>query len=349
MSGNLAEIMTDTAAKHGDRPAYKLDDVVVTWAAVDEGSARVAGLLRAKGMQPGDRVGVMLPNVPYFPIAYYGILRAGGTVVPMNVLLKGREVSFYLQDPGAKLLLSWEGFLEAAAQGAEEAGAEVIAVAPGAFEKLLGEVEPVREMADVADDDTAVILYTSGTTGKPKGAELTHHNLRHNAEVSVSTLLEMTERDVLLGALPLFHSFGQTVSMNCSTLVGACLTLIPRFEPGKALEVIERDRVTVFAGVPTMYSAMLNHPDRDAVDVSCLRLCVSGGAAMPEQVMRSFEEALGCKILEGYGLSETSPVASFNHPHEERKPGSIGTPISGVEMKCVDEDDKELAQGDVGE
>jgi long-chain acyl-CoA synthetase len=349
MSGNLAEIMTDTAAKHGDRPAYKLDDVVVTWAAVDEGSARVAGLLRAKGMQPGDRVGVMLPNVPYFPIAYYGILRAGGTVVPMNVLLKGREVSFYLQDPGAKLLLSWEGFLEAAAQGAEEAGAEVIAVAPGAFEKLLGEVEPVREMADVADDDTAVILYTSGTTGKPKGAELTHDNLRHNAEVSVSTLLEMTERDVLLGALPLFHSFGQTVSMNCSTLVGACLTLIPRFEPGKALEVIERDRVTVFAGVPTMYSAMLNHPDRDAVDVSCLRLCVSGGAAMPEQVMRSFEEALGCKILEGYGLSETSPVASFNHPDRERKPGSIGTPIDGVEMRVAGENDEDVAQGEVGE
>ncbi|MEY2533613.1 MAG: long-chain acyl-CoA synthetase, partial [bacterium] len=314
MSGNLAAIMIETAARHGDRPAYKLDDVVVPWSAVDEGSARVAGLLREKGMQPGDRVGVMLPNVPYFPIAYYGILRAGGVVVPMNVLLKGREVSFYLQDPGAKLLLCWEGFTEAAAQGAEEAGAEVITVAPGEFEKLLGGVEAVREVAEVADDDTAVILYTSGTTGKPKGAELTHDNLRRNAAVSVETLLKMDERDVLLGALPLFHTFGQTVCMNCSTLVGACLTMIPRFDPGKALEIIERDQVTVFAGVPTMYTAMLNHPDHGSVDVSCLRLCVSGGAAMPEQVMRSFEHEFGCTILEGYGLSETSPVASFNHP-----------------------------------
>jgi long-chain acyl-CoA synthetase len=154
---------------------------------------------------------------------------------------------------------------------------------------------------------------------------------------------------VLLGALPLFHSFGQTVCMNCSALVGACLTMIPRFEPGKALEIIERDQVTVFAGVPTMYSAMLHHPDRDAVDVSCLRLCVSGGAAMPEQVMRSFEEAFDCKILEGYGLSETSPVASFNHPDRDRKPGSIGTPIEGVEMRVADENDEDVAQGEVGE
>jgi long-chain acyl-CoA synthetase len=349
MSGNLAAIMIETAARHGDRPAYKLDDVVVPWSAVDEGSARVAGLLREKGMQPGDRVGVMLPNVPYFPIAYYGILRAGGVVVPMNVLLKGREVSFYLQDPGAKLLLCWEGFTEAAAQGAEEAGAEVITVAPGEFEKLLGGVEAVREVAEVADDDTAVILYTSGTTGKPKGAELTHDNLRRNAAVSVETLLKMDERDVLLGALPLFHTFGQTVCMNCSTLVGACLTMIPRFDPGKALEIIERDQVTVFAGVPTMYTAMLNHPDHGSVDVSCLRLCVSGGAAMPEQVMRSFEQEFGCTILEGYGLSETSPVASFNHPDKDRKPGSIGTPIAGVEMKVVDENDEDVAQGEVGE
>jgi long-chain acyl-CoA synthetase len=349
MSGNLASVMTETAARHGDRPAYKLDDVVVPWAAVDEGSARVAGLLRSKGMQPGDRVGVMLPNVPYFPLLYYGILRAGGVVVPMNVLLVGREVGFYLEDPGAKLLFCWEGFTEAAATGAEAAGAEMITVAPGAFEKLLGAAEPVREVAEVDAEDTAVILYTSGTTGKPKGAELTHRNLRRNAEVSVTTLLRMTEEDVLLGALPLFHSFGQTVCMNCSALVGACLTMIPRFDPGKALEIVERDRVTVFAGVPTMYTAMLNHPGHERVDVSSLRACVSGGASMPEQIMRSFEEEFGCTILEGYGLSETSPVASFNHPDRERKPGSIGTPIDGVEMKVVDDEDNEVAPGEVGE
>jgi long-chain acyl-CoA synthetase len=349
MSGNLASLMTETAARHGDRPAYKLDDTVVPWAAVDEASARLAGLLREKGMQAGDRVGVMLPNVPYFPIAYYGVLRAGGVVVPMNVLLKGREVAFYLEDPGARLLLCWDGFLESAREGAEAAGAEVITVAPGEFEGVLGAAEPLRDLAPCAGDDTAVILYTSGTTGKPKGAELTHDNLRKNAHVAVTTLLEMSERDVLLGALPLFHTFGQTVCMNCSTLVGACLTMIPRFDPGKALQIIERDEVTVFAGVPTMYTAMLNHPEREGVDVSCLRLCVSGGAAMPEQIMRSFEAEFDCKILEGYGLSETSPVASFNHPDKQRKPGSIGTPIGGVEMKAVDEDDNEVAPGEVGE
>jgi long-chain acyl-CoA synthetase len=349
MSQNVAGLMRDAAAAHGDRPAYKLDDLVLPWSAVDEASARLAGLLRARGLEPGDRVGLMLPNVPYFPIAYYGVLRAGGVVVPMNVLLKGREVAYYLTDPGARLLFAWHGFAEAADEGAREAGAEVIPVAPGEFEPLLGEAEPYREVANRADDDTAVILYTSGTTGQPKGAELTHANLDRNATVSVSTLLEMSERDVLLGALPLFHTFGQTVSMNCSTVVGACLTLIPRFDPGKALEIIERDQVTVFAGVPTMYTAMLNHPDRKGFDVSCLRLCVSGGAAMPEQVMRSFEAELGCKILEGYGLSETSPVASFNHPDRERKPGSIGTPIEGVEMKVVDIDDNDTPQGEVGE
>jgi long-chain acyl-CoA synthetase len=349
MSQNVARLMTDAAAAHGDRPAYKLDDTVLSWSAVDEASARFAGVLRERGLAPGDRVGIMLPNVPYFPIAYYGVLRAGGVVVPMNVLLKGREVAYYLKDPGAKLLFAWHGVAEAAAQGAEEAGAELVTMAPGEFEQVLGGAEPVREVADTAEDDTAVILYTSGTTGQPKGAELTHANLHRNATVSVSTLLEMSERDVLLGALPLFHTFGQTVSMNCSTVVGACLTMIPRFDPGKALEIIERDKVTVFAGVPTMYTAMLNHPDRRGFDVSCLRLCVSGGAAMPEQVMRSFEEEFGCKILEGYGLSETSPVASFNHPDRERKPGSIGTPIEGVEMKVLDADDNDVAQGEVGE
>ena len=289
----------------------------------------------------------MLPNVPYFPIAYYAIVRAGGVVVPMNVLLKGREVKYYLEDPEARLLLAWHGFAEAAHEGAQAAGAEVIDVAPGEFEQLLAAEEPDRELSEREGEDTAVILYTSGTTGQPKGAELTHANLLRNAEVSQS--LFFTEDDVVLGALPLFHTFGQTVCMNTGALAGATLTLIPRFDPGKALEIIQRDKVTLFAGVPTMYNAMLHHRDRDEYDTSSLKLCVSGGSAMPVELMRGFEEAFGCKILEGYGLSETSPVASFNHPDRERKPGSIGTPIEGVEMKVVDDDGNEVAQGEVGE
>jgi long-chain acyl-CoA synthetase len=290
----------------------------------------------------------MLPNVPYFAVVYYAILRMGATVVPMNVLLKGREVAFYLSDSGAKVLFAWHGFAEAAETGAEEAGADLVLVTPGEFEQLVMSGEPRREVVDRAEDDTAVILYTSGTTGTPKGAELTHSNLMRNTEISAG-LFDIGAQDTVLGALPLFHSFGQTCALNACVKSGARLTLIPRFEPGKALEIIQRDKVTVFEGVPTMYGALLNHPDRETADLSCLRVCASGGAALPVEVLKGFEEAFGAKVLEGYGLSETSPVASFNHPDRERKPGSIGTPIEGVEMKVVDEDGEDVPQGEVGE
>jgi long-chain acyl-CoA synthetase len=348
MSGNLATILTDSASKHGDRPALRLDDAVFNYALLDEASARVASMLKAKGFQRGDRVGIMLPNVPYFPVAYYGVLRAGGVVVPMNVLLKGREAGFYLKDPGAKIVFAWHDFLDAAQQGAGEAGADVIDVKPGEIEGLIFEHEPDPDVVSVSDDDTAVILYTSGTTGQPKGAELTHDNLKRNAEAAAS-LFDLDETVVVLGALPLFHSFGQTCSMNATILAGGCLSLIPRFEPAKALEIIQRDAVTVFEGVPTMYGAMLHLANREDFDTSSLEICASGGAALPVELLRGFEDAFGCKVLEGYGLSETSPVASFNHPDKERKAGSIGTPIAGVDMKVVDEDDKDLPTGEVGE
>jgi long-chain acyl-CoA synthetase len=348
MSRNLAQNLIDTAGRQGDRPALRLDDVELTYDALNGASAHVAGLLRELGVEPGDRVGIMLPNVPYFPVAYYGVLRAGGVVVPMNVLLKGREVAFYLADSGAKVLFAWHGFAEAAQAGAEEAGAEVVLVEPGKIEQRIGAAEPVIELAERAGDDTAVILYTSGTTGKPKGAELTHDNLDTNVEV-VTELFGLTSDDVILGALPLFHSFGQTCGLNAAVKSGALLTLLPRFEPAKALEVLQRDEATIFEGVPTMYGALLHDPGREGADLSRLRLCVSGGASLPVELMRGFEEAFDAIILEGYGLSETSPVASFNHPDRDRKPGSIGTPIRGVEMKVVDEDDNDVPAGEVGE
>ena len=194
-----------------------------------------------------------------------------------------------------------------------------------------------------------MLLYTSGTTGQPKGAELTHGNLSTNANVSAETLVELTPEDVVMGCLPLFHCFGLTCGLNASVSVGACLTLIPRFDAEKALEVIGRDQVTVFEGVPTMYAGMLNAPDAKSYDVSSLRTCISGGSAMPVEVMKSFEDAFDCIVLEGYGLSETSPVASFNRPDLERKPGSIGVPVRGCEMKLVDDDGKDVEQGEVGE
>jgi long-chain acyl-CoA synthetase len=343
---NLATNLIDTASRRPDRVALELDQTEVPYAALDAASARVAGLLGERGVQPGDRVGVMLPNVPYFAIAYYGILRAGAVVVPMNVLLKERETSFYLSDSGASVVFVWHEFAGAAQAGAAKAGAECIVVAPGEFEELLGTVKPEIDVAAREHSDTAIILYTSGTTGTPKGAELTHANLARNVEI-VARMLELGPEDVILGALPLFHAFGQTCALNAAIATGARLAMIPRFDPNRALAIIERSRVTVFEGVPTMFAAMLDCGRRP--DTSSLRLCVSGGAAMPVEVMRGFERAFGCKVLEGYGLSETSPVASFNHPDRERKAGSIGTPVEGVEIRLVDESGADVPAGEVGE
>jgi long-chain acyl-CoA synthetase len=348
MGRNLASLLTDSAARSPERTAIKLDDAELTYAQLDGASAHVVGLLEQHGFQPGDRVGVMLPNVPYFPVVYYGILRAGGVVVPMNVLLKEREVAYYLGDSGARLLFAWGEFGEEARPGAEAAGAALVEVAPG-FEAQIGAAPARTGLAEVADEDTAVILYTSGTTGKPKGAELTHANLYGNAKTKLETLIQLSEDDVILGALPLFHSFGQTAAMNAGMMAGACLSLLPRFDPVKAMRIMERDRVSVFLGVPTMYNALLAVPEAERPDTSSLRVCISGGASLPVEVLRAFDRQFGAKILEGYGLSETSPVASFNHPDRERKPGSIGTPIRDVEMKVFDENDREVAQGEVGE
>jgi long-chain acyl-CoA synthetase len=345
---NLAHLLRRSAAAHAERVAIKIDDRGLSYSQLDAAAARVAGLLRAKGVQPGDRVGIMLPNVPYFAACYYGALRVGAAVVPMNVLLKEREVGYHLRDSGAALLLAWHEFADAAHLGAEHAGTECVLVEPGDFELLLGRCDPVRETVERAAADTAVILYTSGTTGTPKGAELTHENLLRNVEVVVG-LFGIDERAVMLGALPLFHSFGQTCALNATIAVGGLLTLLPRFDAARALEIIERDRVTVFEGVPTMYAAMLNDPRAAEADMSALELCVSGGAAMPVELMRAFEARFGCQVLEGYGLSETSPVASFNRRDRERKPGSIGLPVDGVEIRIIDDEGRPLPQGEVGE
>jgi long-chain acyl-CoA synthetase len=346
---NLAGTVVGPGAGHDpEHIAVRLDDVALNYAAIDIASSHLAGLLAERGIVRSDRIGIMLPNLPHFPVCYYGALRRGAIVVPMNVLLKRREVAYYLSDSGAKLLFAWEGFAEEARAGAEEAGAECIVVTLEGFAHLVGSASPEPEIADVDGEDTAVLLYTSGTTGQPKGAELTHANLISNANASRKLFTKGAEA-ICLGALPLFHSFGQTCGMNATLGGGGTLTLVPRFDPAKALEVIQRDRVNVFLGVPTMYGAMLHLPERGDYDVSSLELCVSGGSAMPVELMRSFEEAFGAKILEGYGLSESSPVASFNHPDRQRKPGSIGTPIEGTGMAVVDDDGAEVAPGEVGE
>ena len=210
MSENLALNLIHSAQRATHLPAVRLDDTVLSYGALDDLAAQLAGLLREHGVTPGDRVGIMLPNVPQFAVAYYGVLRAGGIAVPMNVLLKRREVVFYLGDPDARVVLAWHEFADEATAGAQAAGAKYIIVRPGEFEQMLAAATPVREVAAKVGGDTAVILYTSGTTGRPKGAELTHANLRRNVE-AMTGIFSLGPDDVLLGALPLFHAFGRDV------------------------------------------------------------------------------------------------------------------------------------------
>ncbi|GHF53116.1 long-chain-fatty-acid--CoA ligase [Streptomyces griseosporeus] len=344
---NLAEFLVETAHRQPQRPALRLGPLTLTYAELDRLSARAAALLRAEGLRDGDRVALMLPNVPEFVVLYYGILRAGGIVVPLNPLLKSRETEYHLRDCGAALLLEWHAAPGEGTEGATAAGVRRIAVEPEAFAALLAEHEPLPGAAEVAPDDIAVLLYTSGTTGRPKGAALTHAGLRHNTEVNVTEVQRLTPDDVIVGCLPLFHIFGQTCTMNVAVRSGASLTLVPRFDPQTVLDAIARDRATVFEGVPTMYAALLQHP-ADA-DVSTLRMCVSGGASLPVEVLHGFEKRFGCMVLEGFGMSETSPVVSFNHPDRPRKPGSVGTPIRDVEVRLLDESGQDVAPGEVGE
>jgi long-chain acyl-CoA synthetase len=354
MSLNLAVMLRESARARPDKTAVILDQQRLSYAQLEGATNQVAGGLAAAGLRPGDRVGIMLPNVPQFPIAYYGVLKAGGVVVPINVLLKAPEVQFYLGDSGARFLITWDDFTDEALKGAASLeGVQTFAalrprgtLPEGArdFAELM-QGPPSFEIAPTNPEDTAVILYTSGTTGRPKGAELSHLNLFMCAEVGATRLVAYAEDDVALAVLPLFHSFGQSSVMNTTFYAGGTITLVPRFDPVKVLEVMARDRVTIFAGVPTMYFALLNHPERERFDTSSLRLCVSGGAAMPGEVMTAFEQAFGVTVLEGYGLSETSPTASFNRSKEERRFMSVGKPVWGVEMKVFDDQDRELPPG----
>jgi long-chain acyl-CoA synthetase len=346
---NLSLNLVTSAQRFPGHTALRMDDQVLTYADMDDATARLARMMTSMGIGPGDRIGLMVPNVPEFGLVFYAALRCGAVVVPMNPLLKEREIAYYLGDSGARFLFAWHQVADVAATGTKEAGAELVAVGGPAFAESYSSQPPASEVVAREPLDTAVILYTSGTTGRPKGAELTHAGLNRNQEITARNLLLLTPDDVIMGCLPLFHVFGLTCGLNAAIATGAMLTLIPRFNPDKALAVIERDRVTVFEGVPTMYAAMLHTDPATRPDVSSLRVCISGGAAMPVEVMRQFEDAFGAIVLEGYGLSETSPVASFNHPHSPRKPGSIGTPVEGVEIRLVGQDGQEVAPGEVGE
>ncbi len=367
---NLAVLLEDSAREAPTKTAIIFNDMKLSYAAVNGAANQVANGLASIGIRPGDKVALSCPNLPFFPIIYYGILKTGAVVVPLNVLLKGREVAYHLADSDAKAYFcfqgtpdlpmgqfGYEGFTQTPACEhffmitADPAGASPIEGTTTLGQLMYGR-SPAFDTVMTHADDTAVILYTSGTTGSPKGAELTHSNMLLNARLS-DTMYHAEPDDVHLVTLPLFHSFGQTVQMNTGFYNKSALTLLPRFDPDTALSIMQRDKVTIFAGVPTMYWAMLNHPNPEKFDLAQiahnLRLAVSGGSAMPVEVMRAFGEKFGVQILEGYGLSETSPVATFNRLDHAPKPGSVGLPVWGVQVRVVDPLDHDVAQGEMGE
>ncbi|KAA5828409.1 long-chain fatty acid--CoA ligase [Saccharopolyspora hirsuta] len=356
---NLAVFLDDSSRSCPTRDALVCGDRRLTYAEVGALANRVAALLVSRGIEPGDRVAVTCPNLPEFPAVYYGILKAGAVVVPLNVLLKDREIAHHLNDSGARAYFCFEGspglptgeYGRAAAARAEACeDLFIITADPGAAAPF-GGVETLMQALSTQPTefetvvreatDTAVILYTSGTTGQPKGAELTHANMVLNA-LTANQLFDSTpaEPDTHLVALPLFHSFGQSINMNAAFSVGATLVLVPRFEPSAVLELMAREDVTVLAGVPTMYWGLLGALD-GSVDVGRiagnLRLAISGGSALPVEIHARFEQRFGVQIHEGYGLSETSPLAIFSPPGRAPRPGSIGLPVWGVEVRLVDE------------
>ncbi len=359
---NLAFLLEQSARSYPTKPAVILDDHRLTYAELNGGASKVAHLLADLGVRAGSKVALMLPNIPSFVMCYYGALKTGATVVPLNVLFKQNEITYHLEDSEALVLIVWEDFAEAAAAACAELETckhLVVVQAPGSTQPLppgtqslahaIANRPPHFELAHTMPDDTAVLLYTSGTTGYPKGAELTHFNMFSNAMISANHVVAVTPDDVALAVLPLFHAFGQTTMMNVCTYIGCTISLMVRFDPKKTLEVMQRDRVTFFCGVPTMYSYLLRYPNADRYDLSSLRRCISGGAAMPVEVMKAFNAKYNVTILEGYGLSETSPVAAFNHMDRPPKPGSIGTPLWGTQMRVVDEQGAALPPGNVGE
>lgn len=350
MSLNLATILRQAAKNHADRTAVVIGDKELNYATLDGFARGLAAGLKTLGLRRGQKLALMLPNVPHFTVGYFGGLYGGHPIVPLNVLLTADEIAYHLADSDAAALVVWEGFLDAAQAGfarVDTCHHLIVARAdladtscPDGTENLaalMAKVEPVTELAFTMPDDTAVILYTSGTTGRPKGAELTHFNMYYNSEYSAHRLGSLVSEDVLLCALPLFHSFGQTVLQNGAIHAGASLVMMPRFEPLEAMKLMQSRKVTLFAGVPTMYFALLHHPDADKYDLSNLKYCYAGGSAMPVEVMNAFDKKHGVNILEGYGLSETSPIASFNMSDIPKKPGSIGIPLDGVEFKLVDD------------
>jgi long-chain acyl-CoA synthetase len=353
MSFNLATMLRESALAYPDKAVLHFGGSSLTYAQLDAESGRCAEGLAASGLERGDVVAVQLPNLPEFLVAYFGILKAGMTMLPLNPLLRAPEIAYHLGDANARLMITFPMFLDEAVKAAGETPLVVVPV-PGSppmegfrpFADLLADLPADGRAGDITPtnaDDTAVLIYTSGTTGKPKGAELTHFQLYMNCTVA-GNLFGARLDDVVLAVLPFFHVFGLSSVLNLSVRFGATLSVVARFEAKPVMDAIEADGITVVLGVPTMLQALMAE-DTSGRDLSKLRVGVSGGASLPGDVLRAFEAKFGIVVLEGYGLSETASTSSFNTSAEARKVLSIGQPIWGVEMRIVDDQDRRLPAG----
>lgn len=366
---NLSVLIEDSARRYPNKTAFTFMEVSLSYQQINAAANQVANGLKARGIHPGDKVALSCLNLPYFPIIYFGILKAGAICVPLSVLLKKDEITYHLKDSEAKAYFCFTGTEQLPMGQMGYAGFQNVVACehffmimptpemPSSIEgtntlaSLMAGQSPSLETHPSSAEDTAVIIYTSGTTGKPKGAELTHSNLLQNAILSAD-LVDTQSEDVQLIVLPLFHIFAMTVLMNAGIYRGATSILLPRFDAVAVFGLMQKHEVSVFAGVPTMYWGLLNCKEEqfDYQSIaSKLRICVSGGASLPVQVMNDFEERFKVAIIEGYGMSEGSPVVTFNHLKIGRKAGSIGTPVWGVEVKLVDENDEEVGVGEKGE
>jgi long-chain acyl-CoA synthetase len=354
MSFNLATVLTETTLATPDAAVCRFGGTATTYRELDEQSGRLAAGLRAAGLTPGRVVALQLPNIPQFLTAYFGALKAGLVVLPLNPLLMAPELEYHLTDSSAALLIGFEGMHAEAVKACETTGVPLYLVSMGSGPlpegaRTVGELlptapldEPGGDVAACSPDDTAVLVYTSGTTGKPKGAELTHFQLYMNCTVA-GGLFGARSDDVVLAVLPFFHVFGLSSVINVFVRYGGCLSILPRFQPAAALDAIEADRCTVIGGVPTMLHA-LAQLDITGRDLSALRVAVSGGASLPEDIMRTFEGKYGIEVLEGYGMTETASSCSFNRPGD-RKVLSIGKPLWGVRMRVADPSGRPLPPG----
>ncbi|CAL9356112.1 Long-chain-fatty-acid--CoA ligase [Streptomyces sp. enrichment culture] len=348
---SVAAVLAENARRRPAKEALVEGDLRLTFAEVWRRALARAGALAALGVRPGDRVALMAPNTAEFPQAYYAIAAAGGVVVPVHLLLSQAEVEHVLTDSGATLLLCHPAQAETGAAAARAAGIRTVLLGDE-FGKLAADAEPLTSYVTRDADDPAVVFYTSGTTGVPKGAVLSHFNLVMNATVNAFDANDIRPGDIALGALPLFHAFGQTVSLNSTWRAGATLVLLPRFDAARAIELMVEEKVNTFHGVPTMFVA-LAAAAAGADALPDLRVCISGGASLPVAVLERFEAAFGARVHEGYGLSETSPAAAVNQPVFGTKPGTVGHPLWGVDVEIARADAEDrvelLPPGELGE